>query len=145
MRFWDSSAIIPLLVSQPATRVVGPLIEEVGDAAYWWGTPVECASAMARLRCEGGLSAEEEAEVHALAEELLNACVEVQPSDRIRGTAARLVRTHPLRAADALHLAAALEWAGTPQGHVLVTLDERMAEAARLEGFRVLPATSRTS
>jgi uncharacterized protein len=140
MRFWDSSAVVPLLISQPATARVQPLIDEVPDVVLWWGTAVECASALARLRREGVLSLEEEAEVHALLDDWLETCVEVQSSQRLRRSALRLLRIHPLRAADALQLAAALEWAGMPDGHVLVTLDERLGQAARLEGFHVVPA-----
>ncbi|MFC1791802.1 hypothetical protein ACFL0I_04985 [Gemmatimonadota bacterium] len=54
--------------------------------------------------------------------------------------AVRLLRVHALRAADALQLSAALVWAGSPRGAELVTYDERLALAARLEGFRVVPA-----
>jgi hypothetical protein len=54
--------------------------------------------------------------------------------------AKRLLARHTLRAADALQLAAALLAADDdPQRLEFVTLDERLAEAARLEGFRVLP------
>jgi prevent-host-death family protein len=48
-----------------------------------------------------------------------------------------LVRS--LRSADAMQLAAARVWAGSTAGAELVTYDERLALAARLEGFRVLP------
>jgi predicted nucleic acid-binding protein len=48
---------------------------------------------------------------------------------------------HPLRAADALQLGAALFAAdGDPQSLELVTLDRRLADAARREGFPVLGA-----
>jgi predicted nucleic acid-binding protein len=50
-----------------------------------------------------------------------------------------LLRVHVLKAADALQLAAARVWAGDVADGELVTLDERLALAARLEGFRVLP------
>jgi len=46
---------------------------------------------------------------------------------------------HPLRAADALQLSAAIVAAdGDPSSLELVTLDRRLAEAAMLEGFPVL-------
>ena len=48
---------------------------------------------------------------------------------------------HPLRTADALQLGAALVAAdGDPQSLELVTLDRRLADAARREGFPVLGA-----
>jgi predicted nucleic acid-binding protein len=53
----------------------------------------------------------------------------------------RLLRIHALRAADAIQLAAALEWTGPlpDSSATLVTLDRKLAEAADLEGFTVLP------
>lgn len=60
---------------------------------------------------------------------------EVQPGDAIREQALRLLRVHPLRAADALQLAAALEWAGTPTRAAFMTFDERLRSAAHREGF----------
>jgi hypothetical protein len=48
--------------------------------------------------------------------------------------------THALRAADALQLAAALDWCdGNTRGESFVCLDDRLRGAAVLEGFRVLP------
>jgi uncharacterized protein len=139
VRFWDASAVVPLLVEQPSTAAVRELLAELDELVLWWGTPVECASALARLRRERAITVEEESEVLDLLEELRDSSAEVQPSEAVRTLAGRLLRTHPLRSADALQLAAALVWAGSPRGDVLVTLDERLGRAARLEGFRVLP------
>jgi predicted nucleic acid-binding protein len=70
---------------------------------------------------------------------LKNAWHEIQPLESIRRTARRLLRVHELRAADSLQLAAALAAAeGRPDALELVSLDDRLVEAARREGFRVL-------
>jgi hypothetical protein len=54
--------------------------------------------------------------------------------------ALRLLRNHPLRAADALQLAAALIASEeTPQTLEFICLDDRLALAARREGFTVIP------
>jgi hypothetical protein len=64
---------------------------------------------------------------------------EVDPSDAIRETAARFLRVHPLRAADALQLAAAfLAAERRPASLEIVTLDDRLGTAARKEGFMVI-------
>ena len=64
---------------------------------------------------------------------------EIAPSARLRQTAERLLRVHPLRAADALQLAAAIVAAdGDPETMAFMTLDERLALAARREGFPVV-------
>ena len=65
---------------------------------------------------------------------------EVDPSDEIRETTARFLRVHPLRAADALQLAfAAAE--RRPPSLEIVTLDDRLASAARKEGFALRDVT----
>ena len=64
--------------------------------------------------------------------------LEIEPSEALRHGAMRLLRVHPLRAGDALQLAAALVWAGTGTGLGFVTLDPRLADAARAEGFDVV-------
>ncbi len=65
---------------------------------------------------------------------------EVLPGERIRQRAERLLLTHPLRAADAFQLAAALIWAEeTPQGLEVVCLDQNLREAALKEDFTLLP------
>jgi hypothetical protein len=47
-----------------------------------------------------------------------------------------LVDRYDLRAADSLQLAAALEWCeGVPEGHVFLTIDQTLREAALLSGF----------
>ncbi len=140
MRFWDTSGIVPLLLEQEASASLRRLLEEDPEMAAWWGTPVECASAVARVRREELITVAEEARTLELLWLLREAWLEILPSAELREESMRLLRMHPLKGADALQLAAALLWAGSPpRGGVLVTLDERLALAARLEGLRVLP------
>lgn len=57
----------------------------------------------------------------------------------VRDHAERMVRSHPLRAADALQLGAAIVAAEEePTSLEFVTLDRRLAAAAAREGFQVL-------
>jgi predicted nucleic acid-binding protein len=141
MRFWDSSAILPLLVEEPRTTAMLALQRDDLAAAVWWHTPVECWSALARLERDERLSREGVAAAAGLLAEAARRWTEVPPVDRVRDTATRLVRTHPLRAADALQLAAALVLSDFgPKTLPFVTLDDRLAAAARREGFEVLGA-----
>ena len=135
MRFWDSSALVPLLLAQPRTERAKRLLEEDAEPVVWWGSAVECASAIARLHRDGHLSGRDEQAARALLESLRSSWFEVQPGDSVREQALRLLRLHPLRAADALQLAAALEWAGAPPDGGFVTFDDRLREAAQREGF----------
>ena len=139
MRFWDTSGLVPLLLEQETSQVVRDLFEADTEAVAWWGTPVEIASAAARLRREGVLTVAGEDRVLELLRALRGGWIEVAPSEEVREQAQRLLRVHALRGADALQLAAALVWAGPSNGATLVTFDERLALAARLEGFTVVP------
>ena len=140
MRFWDSSALIPLFVDERHSETTHALIAEDPEMMVWWASPVECASAVHRLRREGVFTAAAAAEVLATLSAALDAANVVQPSDSLRAKALRLLGVHALRAADALQLAAALLWAREmPAGRDFVCLDERLRTAAILEGFRVLP------
>ena len=102
----------------------------------WWGSKVECASAFARLLRDDLLSPADERAARALLEELNNGWFEIQPSANVRDQAMRVLRLHPLRAADSLQLAAALEWTGPSAKGDFVTFDDRLRTAAEREGFR---------
>ena len=135
MRFWDASALVPLCLDQPATARALQLHAEDPELVVWWGTPIECASAIARLHRDGQLAAAEEAQARSLLSALRASWFEVQPGDAVREQALRILRIHALRAADALQLAAALEWGGSPPEGCFVTFDERLGAAAQREGF----------
>lgn len=137
MRFWDSSALVALCLTQPKSRAARAALKADPELVVWWASAVECASAIARLHREGLLTASDESAARALLDTLRRAWFEVQPGDGVRAQAMRLVRLHPLRAADALQLAAAIEWAGTPASGGFVTFDERLGRAAEREGFDV--------
>jgi len=140
LRFWDSSAVIPLLISEPKTRVATALLRADRDCWVWWATRTECLSGLHRRRRAGELDT---AQVAAAAQRLLRfdqVAAVVLPSEAIRSRADRLVGIHPLRAADALQLAALLAASEERTAELpFVTLDDRLADAARKEGFPVLP------
>ena len=143
MRFWDASAIVPLLVAESSTRRLQALAAKNPAMLVWWGSKVECVSALARLERDGGLG--QRGMRHALdrLSQLAAGWHEIDPSDAIREAAARFLRVHPLRASDALQLAAAyLAAERRPTSLELVTLDDRLAAAAQKEGFVVTPSTA---
>ncbi len=140
MRFWDSSAVVPLLVEEPASESLVRSLKADGGLIVWWGTPVECVSAIARRERDGHLPAAAANAAIARLRALEPSWVEVSPSARVRRLALRLLRTHPLRASDSLQLAAALVAAEEDPGALgAVCLDERLATAAQREGFTVVP------
>jgi uncharacterized protein len=135
VKFWDSSAVVSLLVDEDRTNLVLEIARADPEIAVWWGTAVECASALARLEREGA-PADRVAAAFARLDEVAQSWTEVEPSDEVRQTARRLLRVHPLRAADALQLAAA--WIVSerrPPTLEVVTFDDRVRLAALKEGF----------
>jgi uncharacterized protein len=138
VRFWDTSALVPLLFEHESTARIREFLDQDPEMVAWWGTPVECASAAARLRREGVITVDEEDVVLGLLGDLRESWIEILPSGEVRSEAMRLLRVHSLKAADALQLGAAILWAGPDRGSWFLTLDERLGLAARLEGFRVL-------
>ncbi len=141
MRFWDTSAIIPLCIEEQETRSIQDIAKKDGMIIVWWGSIVECYSAFGRLRRDGILTPQEEIQVLAVLSQLKGVWTEIEPSDEIRDITRRLFQNYPLRAADSLQLAAAIVWAEkTPRGHEFVCLDSRLRDAAQKEGFTVLPA-----
>jgi predicted nucleic acid-binding protein len=139
VKFWDASAIVPLLIAEVSTRRLQALAAEDPAMLVWWGSEVECASALARLEREAAMDASGIAAAFARLRQLKAAWNEVDPSDVVRETAARFLRVHPLRAADALQPGAAFSAAeGRPASLELLTLDDRLCTAARKEGFTVI-------
>jgi uncharacterized protein len=104
VKFWDASAIVPLLVAEKATRSVQALARRDPDMLAWWGSQVECASALARLEREALLDRKDAAVAFDRLRRLADGWHEIEPSERVCENAARFVRVHALRAADAFSL-----------------------------------------
>ena len=109
------------------------------DQVVWWGTRIECISALSRKAREGVLTPLDEAWARVPLFYLSQSWNEVQPSGRLRSLAEGFLAVHPLKAADALQLAAAFMWcAGHTQGREFVCLDYQLSTAAHEEGFTTL-------
>jgi uncharacterized protein len=142
VKFWDASALVPLLVEEPTTGTIQSLLAGDPSLLVWWGTEVECASAVARLERDGLLNESAAGVAFRRLRDLVDAWHEIEPSDLVREAAVRFLRVHPLRVVDALQLAAALIAAeGRPRTLDIVTLDDRLTAVARKEGFTVVDIT----
>jgi hypothetical protein len=138
--FWDTSAIIPVLLPEPRSAAITDLLAADREVTLWWGAPVECLSAIYRRHREDPVPAPLLTEALSRLRALVEDADTVSPTDEVRRRAGRLVAAHPLRAADALQLGAALVWCEEQShGEVFVCLDERLREAARREGFSLSP------
>jgi len=139
MLFWDSSAIVPLLLDEEPSEKTRAVIGEGGGMVVWWGTPVELLSALARAERGRGVPSADVGLARRALEDLSERWNEVLPSDEVRERAQVGLLHHPLRAGDALQLGAALTWArGRPRSHGFFSLDERLVDAARREGFEIV-------
>lgn len=144
MKFWDTSAIVPLLVSERQSHAMRARFDADPSIVVWWGTRVEVASAIARREQAGVVSSADATTMLTTLDALGQTWLEVQPVAAIRPLARRLLRTHPLRAADALQLAAAVAFAdGRPESVAFVCLDERLSSAAQREGLALVGAEER--
>lgn len=133
--FWDSSALTPLLITQPATDFARRQLNS-GDPVVWWATVVEVTGAIMR---SGNCDPEELGITLRQVRVLQAQWREIAPSERIREIAVDNLRRFDLRAADAMQLAAALVWAEErPAGHRFVCNDRRLSDAARSLGFDVV-------
>jgi uncharacterized protein len=142
MRFWDSSAILPLCLKEKTSEIEKVALKDDEDIVVWW-----TSGSSASLPSQGDgerecvLSSVDEAKAEVVLSALAATWSEVQPTETVRLRAERLLSIHPLGAADALQLAAALIWAEeTPRGFDFVCLDQNLREGARKEGFFVLPS-----
>ena len=139
MRFWDSSAILALLLKERGSRLALDVYREDPAQTVWCLTEVEVASALSR-RTREGMDPQDENSARAQFRFLGGRWVEVTSLETVRGRALRLLGTHSLRAADALQLAAALVYCNEQTESLpFVCLDDRLADAARKERFPVLP------
>lgn len=136
MRYWDSSAIVPLCVDEPHSGLARSWLAEDRTVVTWWATATEIVSALMRRVREHSLTDRQCLVAVQRLTTLRAAWSEVLPGLALRSRAQRLLRVHPLRAADAFQLAAALACTQEPiDGAAFLTFDARLADAARKEGF----------
>jgi hypothetical protein len=139
VKFWDSSAILPLLLDERTSASVAAVYEDDERQIVWCLTEVEAVSALARRERQGGKPVDVE-RARTTLKILSERWEEVTSVESVRTRAIRLLGTHGLRSADALQLAAALVFCDErTESLPFVCLDDRLAEAARKERFPVLP------
>jgi len=141
VRFWDTSALLPLFVSEKASARARAWLRKDPVVVVWTLARVEVLSALARREREEPDAARALLRARRQALAAWEEWSEVVAVEPVRRQAERLVAVHPLRATDALQLGAALVACDLdPSALAFVTLDERLALAAEREGFTVLGA-----
>jgi predicted nucleic acid-binding protein len=136
MKFWDTSAIIPLLVNEQYSDIVDPIFSKDSSMIVWWGTSIECISAISRLERENKITPSEHSQVINQLNELRDSWREIQASPLVKQYAERILQVHPLKAQDAQQLAACLV-ANQDMSIEFFTFDQRLQIAARKEGLKI--------
>ena len=136
MKFWDTSAIIPLLVNERYSDIVDPIFSKDSAMIVWWGTSIECISAVSRLERENKITPKEHSQIIAQLNELRTSWREIQATPLIKQYAERILQVHPLRAQDAQQLAACLI-ANQDMIIEFLTFDQRLEIAGRKEGLKM--------
>jgi len=140
MRFWDSSALVPLLVHEKESELCAEAYRSDREILIWTLSKVEVFSALCRRMRDGALDDQAFETARNRMNDLFDTVYEVAAVDRVKERAMRLLRVHPIRAADALQLAAILVATQEKVDRLpVMCLDDRLAEAAKLEGFEVNP------
>ena len=140
MRYWDASALVPLVVAESDSEAARTWLSEDDHIVTWVWTRTEIIGAIERRAREGSLSRLQRRDVLERFNAFADSWDEVTEVLAVRSRATALLARHPLRAADAGQLGAALlvrEQLASPL--TFVCLDQRLSSAAELESLRVIP------
>ena len=139
MRYWDASALVPLIAAESDSERVRNWLAEDDHVVTWAWTRTEVTSAIERRTREGLLSRRQRREVLDRLGSLASDWDEVTDVLAVRSRAEALLARHPLRATDAGHLGAALLVQEQLAGALtFVCRDQRLLSAADVEGLRIL-------
>ena len=139
MRYRDASALVPVVVAEPHSGVARTWLSEDDRIVTWAWTRIEIAGAMERRVREGSLSRLQRREVLRQFDAFAESWDEVTDVLAVRARANALLARHPLRAADAGQLGAALLIQEQLAGVLtFVCLDYRLSSAAELESLHVI-------
>jgi predicted nucleic acid-binding protein len=137
MRFWDSSAIVPLIVEEAGSSACRRLLRADHGIAVWTLSRVEVLSAIWRRVRAGDMEHAGAVQAKRRLDAVAGHWIEIDGLSAVRARAERILAVHPLRAADALQLAAALVLSKDRPHWAFVTGDVQLARVAELEGFDV--------
>jgi predicted nucleic acid-binding protein len=140
MKFWDSSALVPLLVKEKETSYCLKTLSDDQEMLVWCLSKVEVISALCRRLRDRAFGEEDFQKAKRHLNDLIERAYEVQAIEKVRARALRLLEVHPLRATDACQLAAVLvATQEEPHRLPMVCFDQNLKNAALKEGFIVNP------
>jgi predicted nucleic acid-binding protein len=142
MKFWDTSAIVPLLLDEPTSPQMRLLSFVDRFLLVSFLTPVEITSALFRRARTSEIDTAALNSANRQLAELRHFWLAIEEINVVLPTAMELLTRHSLRAGDAIQLASAIAATADRSTVPFVTLDKRLAVAAAAEGFEVLPQPS---
>lgn len=137
LAFWDSSALLKLLVDEAGTEVAIDLWDEASFVAASRLAVPEIGAALAAAERGGRIDSVRRRSALRQWHRYLPALDVHELTSGVGHHAAELAAAHPLSGADAVHLATAL--ALRDQAVVVATWDRRLSMAALAEGLDVVP------
>ena len=139
MRYWDASALVPLIVAERDSDLVRGWLSEDDHIVTWVWTRTEITGAIERRTREELLSRLQRREVLERLGVLAGSWDEVTDVLAVRSRANALLARHALRAADAGQLGASLLVQEQLAGPLTFACrDQRLSSSADLEGLRIL-------
>ena len=139
MRYWDPSALLPLLVSDSATCLVRGWLDEDPDMITAAHTRLELRAAIELRSHQRLLSRPLRRRLLNQLEHLCASCDEVTAYAQLTRRSVSLLARHSLLPTEAMHLGAALLASdGDPASLTIVSLHHAITLAAEQEGFAVL-------
>ena len=129
--FFDSSAFAKRYVEEAGSQVVDSLCQEATEVALSALCVPEIISALNRRVREGLLTGREYAEAKQYLSQDIRDAVIVNLVPQVVSTCTQILEASPVRAADALQVACALEW----ETELFVSADKRQISAAKKAGL----------
>ena len=143
MNYFDTSALIKRFVDEPGSDAVAALLDDEPVAATSIVAYAEVHAGLARKLRERGMTASGHRRTVRAFDVDWRAWVRVAVTERVLALVPALVRRHPLRGFDAIHLAAALHLRAELKDAVgFVAADERLLAAAERERLAAIDVSS---
>ena len=140
MKFWDASAVVPLLVPEQQSDYCLQVLRGDQEILLWCMSRVEVISALTRRLREQALTIDQFQAAKGRFYQILESAYQITTLEKVMNRAVRLLEVHPLRAANACQLASGLvATQEDPTRLPIICFDDRLKEAAMKEGFVVNP------
>ncbi|MGH2829998.1 MAG: type II toxin-antitoxin system VapC family toxin [Actinomycetota bacterium] len=137
--YLDASALVKTFVGDESDRrELESLFARDPETMTSRSTFVECHAALSRALRGGQIDGRGHRKAEAMLRRLWDSLQVIELDSGLAESAAAMAKRHELRAADAIHLAAALTVRTGPD-FIFACWDRRLRAAAIAEGFHVLP------